>query len=154
MQTSPCMHRPWMKHQPAQISVPVNTPGLCRVYQPSCTESSAEDMSEPPFPWELQCESPLEQGILGSSSAITGRIPVPHKPQPGHVLLLQHGLRESRTLHIWQKGLTRRVCQTGKEAQGTVMQLEFAQQLLGHCQGYCWKLCRNELQGFPVVVLS
>lgn len=103
---------------------------------------------------ELQCESPVEQGILGSSSAITGRIPIPHRPQPGHVPLLQHGQRESRTLHIWQKGLTRRVCQTGKEAQGTVMWLEFAQQLLGHCQGYCWKLCRNELQGFAVVVLS
>lgn len=28
MQTSPCVHRPWMKHQVAQISVPVNTPAV------------------------------------------------------------------------------------------------------------------------------
>lgn len=66
-------------------------------------------------------QPPLERVILGSSSVITVGIPVSHRHQPGHVHLLQHQQRASRTLQIWQKGLTRNVCETGKEAQGTVM---------------------------------
>lgn len=33
-------------------------------------------------------QPPLEQVILGSSSVITAGIPIPHRPQPGHIHLL------------------------------------------------------------------
>lgn len=111
-------------------------------------------MFEPAFLCELQCESTtFGAGDFREQQCHYCRDSNP-SPAPTwtHPSASAWTKQEQDSAYL-AKG-TRRVCQTGKEAQGTVVCLQFAHQLIGHCQGYCWKLSRNELQGLAVVAVS